>query len=119
ACGIGVGAYLPWLSGTIDAIPFERSGFELGKASGFTWLAAALALAAILGVRMRPLRWANMALAIAAAVLTANELIDIHRLVENMNAAAVVRADVGIGLWVMLVSAAGALIASFRIGAPD
>ena len=42
ACGIGVGAYLPWLSGTIDAIPFERSGFELGKASGFTWLAAAL-----------------------------------------------------------------------------
>jgi hypothetical protein len=119
ACGLGVGAYLPWLSGTIDAIPFERTGFELGKASGFTWLAAALALAAILGVRMRPLRWANMALAIAAAVLTANELVDIHRLVTNMNAAAVVRADVGIGLWIMLVSAAGALIASFRIGAPD
>jgi hypothetical protein len=119
ACGLGVGAYLPWLSGTIDAIPFERTGFELGKASGFTWLAAALALAALLGVRMRPLRWANMALAIAAAVLTANELIDIHRLVTNMNAAAFVKADVGIGLWIMLVSAAGALIASFRIGAPD
>jgi hypothetical protein len=119
ACGVGVGAYLPWLSGTIDAIPFERTGFELGKASGFAWLAAALALAALLGVRMRPLRWANMALAIAVAVLTANELIDVHQLVENMNAAAVVRADVGIGLWIMLVSAAGALIASFRIGAPD
>lgn len=119
ACGLGVGAYLPWLSGTIDAIPFERSGFELGRAWGFTWLAAALALAAILGVRMRPLRWVNMALAVVAAVLTARELIDIHDLVTSMNAAAVVRADVGIGLWIMLVSAAGALIASFRIGTPE
>ena len=31
----------------------------------------------------------------------------------------VVKADVGIGLWIMLVSAAGALIASFRIGTPE
>ncbi len=119
ACGLGVGAYLPWLSGTIDAIPFERTGFELGKAWGFTWLAAALALAAILGVRMRPLRWVNMGLAVVAAVLTARELIDVHELVTSMNAAAVVKADVGIGLWIMLVSAAGALIASFRIGSPE
>lgn len=119
ACGLGIGAYLPWLSGSIDGLPFERTGFELGKAWGFTWLAAALALAAILGVRMRPLRWANMVLAVVAAVLTARELIDIHQLVTNMNAAAVVRADVGIGLWIMLVSAAGALIASFRIGTPE
>ncbi|MEX1009166.1 MAG: hypothetical protein WD271_15180 [Acidimicrobiia bacterium] len=119
ACGLGVGAYLPWLSGTIDALPFERTGFELGKAWGFTWLAAALALAAILGVRMRPLRWVNMGLAVVAATLTARELIDTHELVTRMNAAAVVKADVGIGLWIMLVSAAGALIASFRIGTPD
>lgn len=119
ACGLGVGAYLPWLSGTIDALPFERTGFELGKAWGFTWLAAALALAAILGVRMRPLRWVNMGLAVVVAFLTARELIDIHELVTNMNGAAVVKADVGIGLWIMLVSAAGALIASFRIGSPD
>jgi hypothetical protein len=119
ACGLGVGAYLPWLSGTIDALPFERTGFELGKAWGFTWLAAAVALSALLGVRMRPLRWANVALAAVAAALTARELIDVHDLVNSMNAAAVVRADVGIGLWIMLVSAAGALVASCRIGTPE
>ncbi|HXY71191.1 MAG TPA: hypothetical protein VEM41_01495, partial [Actinomycetota bacterium] len=38
ACGLGVGAYLPWLSGTVDTVPFERTGLELGKAWGFTWL---------------------------------------------------------------------------------
>jgi len=119
ACGLGVGAYLPWLSGTVGNVPFERTGVELGRAWGFTWLAAALALAAILGVRMRPLRWANMALAVATAVLTAKELIDVHDLVESMNTGAVVRTDVGIGLWIMLVSTAGALIASFRIGVPE
>jgi len=119
ACGLGVGAYLPWLSGSIDGLPFERTGFELGKSWGFTWLAAALALAAILGVRLRPLRWVNMGLAVVAAVLTARELIDIHELVTSMNAAAVIKADVGIGLWIMLASAAGALIASFRIGTPE
>ncbi len=118
ACGLGVGAYLPWLSGTIGASPFERTGFELGKAWGFTWLAAALALAAICAVRMRPLRWVNMGLAIVTAVLTSRELINTHDLVTSMNAAAVVRADVGIGLWIMLASAAVALIASFRIEIP-
>jgi hypothetical protein len=117
ACGLGVGAYLPWLSGIIDTVPFERTGFELGKAWGFTWLAAALAIAAILGVRMRPLRWVNMTLAVVAAALTARELVRVHDVVTTMNAATVVRADVGIGLWVMVVSAAGALVASFRIGA--
>jgi hypothetical protein len=118
ACGMGVGAYLPWLSGTIGASPFERTGFELGKAWGFTWLAAALALAAICAVRMRWVRWVNMGLAVVAAVLTARELVNVHDLVTSMNAAAVVQADVGIGLWIMLVSAAAALIASFRIEIP-
>ena len=67
ACGLGIGAYLPWLSGTIDGLPFERTGLQLGHAWGFTWLAAALALAAMLGVRLRPMRWVNMALAIVVA----------------------------------------------------
>jgi hypothetical protein len=117
--GVAIGAYLPWLSGTIDGLPFERTGLQLGHSWGFTWLAGALALAAILGVRLRPLRWVNMALAIVTAALAARELVDIHTLVMNMNAATVVKADVGIGLWIMLVSAAGALIASFRIGTPE
>ena len=36
AFGLGVGAYLPWLSGTIDGLPFERTGLELGRSWGFT-----------------------------------------------------------------------------------
>src|SRR5262245_60944938 len=118
ACGLGIGAYLPWLSGTVDAAPFERTGFELGKAWGFTWLAASLALAAICAVRIRPVRWINQGLAVLAAVLVARELFNIHDLVTSMNTANIVKADVGIGLWVMLVSAAVALIASFRIEMP-
>ena len=119
AFGIGVGAYLPWLSGTIDGLPFEQTGLDLGRSWGFTWLAAGLALAAILGVRLRPLRWVNMTLAVVMAGLVARELIDVNQKVATMNAATVIKADVGIGLWIMLVSAAGGLIASFRIGAPE
>jgi hypothetical protein len=119
ACGVAIGAYLPWLSGTIDGLPFERTGLQLGHSWGFTWLAGALALAAMLGVRVRPLRWVNMTLAIVVAALVAHELIDVNQQINHMNAAALVKADVGIGLWIMLVSAAGALIASFRIGTPE
>ena len=107
ACGVGIGAYLPWLSGTIDGLPFERTGLQLGHAWGFTWLAGALALAALLGVRVRVLRWVNMALAIVVAALVARELVDVNQQINHMNAAALVNADVGIGLWIMLVSAAG------------
>jgi hypothetical protein len=119
AFGLGVGAYLPWLSGTIDGLPFQRTGLDLGRSWGFTWLAASLALAAMLGVRLRPMRWVNMTLAVVVACLVARELIDVNQQITNMNAVVVVKADVGIGLWIMLVSAAGALIASFRIGAPE
>jgi hypothetical protein len=119
AFGVAIGAYLPWVSGTIDGLPFERTGVQLGHSWGFTWLAGALALAAILGVRLRPLRWVNMTLALVTAALAARELVDIHQLVSRMNTAPVVDADIGIGLWIMLVSAASALIASFRIGTPE
>jgi hypothetical protein len=119
ACGVGIGAYLPWLSGTIDGLPFERTGLQLGHSWGFTWLAGALALAAMLGVRVRPLRWVNMSLALVVAALVAREFIDINQQINHMNAAALVKANIGVGLGIMLVSAAGALIASFRIGAPE
>jgi hypothetical protein len=36
-----------------------------------------------------------------------------------MNSAALVRADVGVGLWIMVASASGALTASFRIGVSE
>ena len=49
----------------------------------------------------------------------AQQLVDIHDLVTSMNTGTVVKADVGVGLWIMVASAAGALIASFRIAAPE
>jgi hypothetical protein len=73
----------------------------------------------MLGVRLRPMRWLNMTLAVVVACLVARELIDVNQQITNMNVAVIVKADVGIGLWIMLVSAAGALIASFRIGSPE
>ena len=48
ACGIAGGAYLPWLSGTIDGIPFHQSGFDMGHGLGYSVGAAALALSALL-----------------------------------------------------------------------
>ena len=60
-----------------------------------------------------------MGLAIVVAALIARELIDVNQQINDMNLAALVKADVGIGLWIMLVAAAGALIASFRIGTPE
>ena len=119
ALGLGVGAYLPWISESIGGLPHEITGFQLGKSWMFTLLAAALALAAILGVRLQPFRFVNMALAVLIAGLTARELIDMHDRIASLNTRILVTADVGIGLWIMLVSAAAALIASFRIGTPE
>ena len=120
ACGVGIGAYLPWLSGD-HRRPAVRENRPPTRARLGLRLAArgALALAAMLGVRVRPLRWVNMGLAILVAALVAHELVDVNQQINQMNVGALVKADVGIGLWIMLVSTAGTLIASFRIGAPE
>ena len=104
ACGLGVGAYLPWISETIGGIPHEITGLQLGKSWMFTLLAAALALAAFLGVRLPLFRLVNMALAMVVAGLTARELIEIHDQIQSQNSKLLITADVGIGLWIMLVS---------------
>jgi len=56
ACGVAVGSYLPWLSGTIDGIPFSQTGFQGGHGWAFTMGALALVCAALLAVRWRGLR---------------------------------------------------------------
>ena len=117
ACGVGIGAYLPWLSGTIDGMPFERTGLELGHVVGVHLAgrrarargdARRAAATAALGQHGAGHRGRGCSLPASSSTSTSRS--------TNMNVAALVKADVGIGLWIMLVSAAGALIASFRIG---
>jgi len=116
ACGVAVGSFLPWLSGTIDAIPFQRTGFQEGHGWSFTIAAFALACAALLAVRLRPLRWVAMGIALILAGLTFLDLVHYHDIVVTMNAPSSNSVDLGTGMWIMAGCAIVALVASFRLG---
>jgi hypothetical protein len=118
AIGVAIGAYLPWISGSIDALAFERTGYEMGHAWGFTWAAAAFTVAAILGARHKVFGWVTMAMSVVVAGLVSHQLLDVHDQVVGMNRGPTVDANVGIGLWIMLGAAAIGLIAAFRLDAP-
>jgi hypothetical protein len=118
ACGVAIGAYLPWISVHMDATAFERTGYQMGNASGFTLAAAAFAVAAMLGARHRIMGWVTMGLAVVVAGLVAMQLLDVHEQVMSLNRGATVEANVGLGLWIMLASAAIGLVAAFRLDAP-
>jgi hypothetical protein len=118
AVGVAVGAYLPWISGSIDTIAFERTGYEMGHAWGFTWAAASFTVAAILGARHKVFGWVTMAMSVVVAALVSHQLLEVHDQVVGMNRGPTVDANVGIGLWIMLASAAIGLIAAFRLDAP-
>jgi hypothetical protein len=115
ACGIAGGAYLPWLSGTLGDIPFRQTGFDLGHGWAYGLGAAALAVSALLAVRMRVLRWVAIVLALVMAGLTVRDLIDTYNQMQSMNLQLRVSANVGVGLWIMMVSAAIAMIAAVRL----
>jgi hypothetical protein len=115
ACGIAGGAYLPWLSGTIDGIPFHRSGFDLGHGWGYSLGAMALALSALLAVRMRMLRWVTMILSLVLAGFVVRDLMSTYDSMQSMNLARAVAANVGDGLLIMVVSAAIAMFAAVRL----
>ncbi len=115
ACGIVGGAYLPWLSGTIGISAFHRSGFDQGLGLGYSIGAMALAISALLSVHMRVFKWLTMALAFVLAGFVVRDLLDTYDAMQTMNAARSVDANVGMGLWVMMVSSAVAMIASVRL----
>jgi hypothetical protein len=119
AGGIATGAYLPWLTGTVDGIHFQRTGFDMGRGWGFWVGAAALAVAALLSVQMRKMRWVAMAVAIALAGFVVRDLLDTYDTMQSMNLAPSVFAEIGTGLWIMVGSAAVAMIAGFRLGEDD
>ena len=115
ACGIAVGAYLPWLSGTIGLAPFRQSGFDLGLGMTYSLGSLALAISALLAVRMRAFRWLTVGLALLLAGFVVRDLLDSYNTMQTMNAGRDVAANVGMGLWIMIFSVAIAMIASARL----
>jgi hypothetical protein len=115
ACGIVIGAYLPWLSGTIGIADFARSGFDQGLGMGYTIGAIALAISALLSVRMRAFRWLTIVLSFVIAGFVVRDLLNSYDAMQQMNGARAVDANVGTGLWIMIVSGAIAMIASVRL----
>jgi hypothetical protein len=115
ACGVAVGAYLPWLSGSVDGFAFQRTGFELGHFWAYALGAAILALSALLSVQFRVLRWLTAALTVAMAGFVVRDLLDTYDQMQGMNAVTRVDANLSMGLMIMVVSAAIALIAAVRL----
>jgi hypothetical protein len=115
AVGIVVGAYLPWVSGTIGLATFHRSGFDDGLGLGYSIGAMALALSAILSVQMRAFRWLTVILSFVIAGFVVRDVLHSYDVMQNMNRYRTVDANVGWGLWIMIVAAAIAMIGSVRL----
>jgi hypothetical protein len=112
---IVVGAYLPWVSGTIGLAKFARSGFDDGLGLGYTIGAGALACSALLSVRMRAFRWLTIILSFVLAGFVVRDVLHSYDTMQQMNTAAAVDANVGWGLWIMIVGAAIAMIGAVRL----
>jgi hypothetical protein len=115
AVGIVAGAYLPWVSGTIGLAKFHRSGFDDGLGLGYCIGALALAISALLSVQMRPFRWLTIVLSFVIAGFVVRDVLHSYDVMQNMNRYRTVDADVGWGLWIMIVAAAIAMIGAVRL----
>lgn len=115
AAGIVAGAYLPWISETIGLAHKTKSGFDVGLGVGYTIGAAALAISAILSVRMRIFRWLTIVLAFVIAGFVVRDVLHSYDVMQDMNRYRGVDANVGWGLWIMIVASAIAMIGSVRL----
>lgn len=115
AVGIVVGAYLPWISGTISLAKFGRSGFDAGLGLGYCIGAMALACSALLSVRMRAFRWLTIILSFTIAGFVVKDVLNSYDAMQEMNRYRTVNADVGWGLWIMIVAAAIGMIGAVRL----
>jgi hypothetical protein len=116
AWAIVVGAYLPWISGTIGGIaPFERTGFDEGLGIGYSIGAMSLAVSALLSVRMRIFRWLTVIVSFVVAGFVVRDLLDSFDRMQEMNRSSSVDANMGWGLWIMIVAAAIAMFAAVRL----
>jgi uncharacterized membrane protein YidH (DUF202 family) len=64
---------------------------------------------------MRIFKWLTMALAFVLAGLVVRDLLHTYDLMRTMNDARAVDANIGMGIWIMIVSVAIAMIASVRL----
>jgi hypothetical protein len=112
---IVVGAYLPWITGTIGLAKFTRSGFDLGLGLGYTIGAAALACSALLSVRMRAFRWLTIILSFVIAGFVVRDVLHSYDTMQDMNRLAANDVNVGWGLWIMIVGAAISMIGAVRL----
>ena len=115
AVGIVVGAYLPWVSGTIGVAKFARSGFDDGLGLGYCIGAMALACSALLSVRMRAFRWLTIILSFVIAGFVVRDVLHSYDVMQEMNRYRTVDANVGWGLWIMIVAAAIGMIGAVRL----
>lgn len=115
AVGIVVGAYLPWISGTIGLAHFQKSGFDDGLGGGYTLGATALAISALLSVQMRPFRWLTIILSFVIAGFVVRDVLHSYDAMQEMNRYRTVDANVGWGLWIMITAAAIAMIGAVRL----
>jgi hypothetical protein len=115
AVGVVAGAYLPWISGTIGLAHFHQSGFDDGLGVGYCIGALALAISALLSVRMRAFKWLTIILSFVIAGFVVRDVLHSHDLMQKMNRYQTVDANVGWGLWIMVVAAAIAMIGAVRL----
>jgi hypothetical protein len=115
AIGIVAGAYLPWISGTVGLAHFHRSGFDNGLGVGYSIGALALAISALLSVQMRPFRWLTVVLSFVITGFVIRDVLHSYNVMQDMNRFQTVNANVGWGLWVLIVAAAIGMIASVRL----
>jgi hypothetical protein len=115
-CALVVGAYLPWISGTIGGIaPFHKSGFDDGLGVGYTIGAMALGISALLSVRMRLFRWLTVILSFVIAGFVVRDVLHTYDAIQDLNRSTTVVANLGWGLWIMIVAAAIGMIGSVRL----
>jgi hypothetical protein len=114
-CALVIGAYLPWVSGTIGIAKFHRSGFDDGLGLGYSIGAMAMAVSALLSVRMRVFRWLTVILSFAIAGFVVRDVLHTYDSIQQWNTSSTVDANMGWGLWIMIVAAAIAMIGAVRL----
>ncbi len=84
AVGIGVGARLPWLNGTIAGMPYRHTGFDLQDGRYFAAAAVGLAALALIAARFRLLRLLPIAGAAALFGWAVSELVDTFHAMHDL-----------------------------------
>jgi hypothetical protein len=75
----------------------------------------ALACSALLSVRMRPFRWLTIILSFVIAGFVVKDVLHSYDVMQEMNRYRSVDADLGWGLWIMIVASAIAMIGAVRL----